>query len=119
VEYKNPYSARKLTIEEACDTISSFCLQKVQSGTSVVYKLKNRHDYHFQVQCQMYCSDTEWCDFVVNTEESLHVERIFRDRKWWEEQLDKLKYFYFESLLPELACPRHRKGGIREPKHSA
>ncbi len=119
VEYKNPYSARKLTREEACDTISSFCLQKVQSGTSVVYKLKNHHDYHFQVQCQMCCSDTEWCDFVVNTEESLHVKRLFRDRKWWEEQLDKLKYFYFESLLPELACPHHRNGGIREPKHSA
>ncbi len=36
----------------------------------------------------------------------------------FEEQLDKLKYFYFESLLPELACPRHCKGGLREPKHS-
>jgi len=22
---------------------------------------------------------------------------------------------YFDALLPELACPRHGKGGIREP----
>ncbi len=27
----------------------------------------------------------------------------------------KLRKFYFTALLPELACPRHRQGVIREP----
>ena len=79
------------------------------------YNLKQNHDYHFQLQCQMYCDEKEWCDFVVSTENDLHIERVFRDQKWWEEQLSKLKSFYFDALLPELASPRHRKGGIREP----
>ena len=29
--------------------------------------------------------------------------------------MPKLKYFYFDVLLPELAYPRYDHGGIREP----
>ena len=29
--------------------------------------------------------------------------------------MEKLCEFYFSALLPELACPRQGKGGIREP----
>ena len=53
----------------------------------------------------------------MKTEKDLHIERIYRDSNWWELQLEKLKTFYFDSLFPELACPRHRSGGIREPSH--
>jgi len=27
-EYKNPYTARDLTLQEACDTIKTFCLER-------------------------------------------------------------------------------------------
>lgn len=47
-------------------------------------------------------------NFVVNTETDLHMERVHRSKKWWEEQLAK--------LLPELASLRHRKRGICEPQ---
>lgn len=77
--------------------------------------LKKRHDYYYQIQCQMFCCDLEWCDFVVRTNKALHVERIFRDQTWWNQQLPKLRNFYFSALLPELAYPRYGKGGIREP----
>ena len=30
------------------------------------------------------------------------------------ENSSKTKGFYLSSILPELACPRHHKGGIRE-----
>ena len=108
VEYKNPYSARHMTLEEACQKISSFCLEK--KGDT--FSLKRRHDYYYQVQCQLYCDDKQWCNFVVRTDKELHVERIWRDTDWWQQQLPKLKSFYFDSLLPELACPRYHKGGI-------
>ena len=49
------------------------------------------------------------------TEKDRHVERISRDKKWWDEQLPKLETFYFKALLPELAHPRYTSGGIREP----
>ena len=108
-EYKNPYSVRDKTLEEACK-ISSFCLEKKENG----YRLKRRHDYYYQVQCQLYCDDKSWCDFVLRTDKGLHVERIWRDAEWWDKQLPKLKSFYFDHLLPELACPRYHKGGIHD-----
>ena len=114
-EYKNPYTARDLTLQEACDTIKTFCLERRENGQQVTYKLKRRHDYYYQMQCQMYCGNVEWCDFVIRTNKDLHVEHIPRDPDWWKQQLPRLKEFYFDALLPELACPRHGKGRIREP----
>ena len=113
-EYKTPYSVRTTSILEACSR-KSFCLELYKSGGIVKPRLKKRHNYHFQVQCQMYCTNRQWCDFVVCTEVDIHIERIDRDIQWWNEQLPKLKVFYFNSLLPELACPRFESGGkIRE-----
>ena len=106
-EYKNPYSVREMTLDEACKK-SSFCLEK--KGNE--YKLKRRHDYYYQVQCQLYCDNKMWCDFIVRTEKELHVERIWRDAEWWATQLPKLESLYFNHLLSELACPRYQKGGI-------
>ena len=114
-EYKNPYAARDFTLQEACDTIKTFCLERQEENGQVTYRLKRRHDYYYQIQCQMYCCNVEWCDFVVRINKDLHVERIPRNPNWWKQQLPRLKDFYFDALLPELACPRRGKGGIREP----
>lgn len=113
-EYKNPYTAKDLTISEACGR-SGFCLEKCKMKEGPAYRLKTTHNYHYQIQCQMFCDQREWCDFIVNTEKDLHVERIYFDNAWWCEQIPKLQTFYFQAILPELACPNHRKGGIREP----
>ncbi len=115
VEYKNPFSARDMTLFEACDKVKSFCLERREEKGQIIYKLKRRHDYYFQIHCQMYCCNTHWCDFVVRTNKDMHVKRITWDNDWWQQQLPKLKQFYFDALLPELACPRQGKGEIREP----
>lgn len=113
IEIKNPFAVRDKTLIEACTSSSSFCLELDKKSNKP--QLKRRHDYYFQVQCQLYCTDKGWCDFVLQTNKDLHVERIYRDKKWWGSQLAKLRKFYFAALLPELAVPRHRRGGIREP----
>lgn len=93
-EYKTPYSVRAMTILEACSQPKSqFCLEKYDSDGTVKCRLKKRHSYYFQVQCQMYCDNKPWCDFVVCTESDIHIERIDRDPQWWDEQLPKLKHF--------------------------
>lgn len=112
VEIKNPFSAKDKSLDEACKQ-SGFCLEVNKANNT--RRLKHRHDYYYQVQCQLYCTDKNWCDFVLRTNKDIHIERINRDVKWWDTQLPKLRKFYFSSLLPELACPRHRHGGIREP----
>ena len=110
LEIKNPHSKRHMTIPEACNSKSFFLKEE-----DTKYKLKQQDNYFHQVQCQLYCVNREWCDFVVRTERDLHVERIYRDRQWWSKQMPKLKAFYDGALLPELVCPRFGKGTIREP----
>lgn len=110
VEIKNPFSIRSQTLMEAIQN-STFCLEKKDTNIS----LKHRHDYYYQIQVQLYCTERYWCDFVVRTEKDLHIERIYRDQSWLDSNLKILHNFFFSALLPELACPRHHKGGIREP----
>ena len=110
-EIKNPFSARNKTVLEFAMGSKASCIE-VKDGKC---QLKHGHDYYHQVQCQLYCTDMEWCDFIVRTEKDIHIERIVRDKKWWDLQMEKCSKFYFSALLPELSCPRYRKGGIREP----
>ena len=110
VEVKNPFSMKDKSLAEACKS-SAFCLENKDN----TFRLKVKHDYFYQVQCQIYCTNSDWCDFVLQTDKDIHIERIQRDRKWWDTQLTKLQKFYFSALLPELACPRNKSGGIREP----
>ncbi len=112
LEVKCPFSAKSKTISEACKS-ATFFLESADESC----QLKRRHDYYFQIQCQLFCVNCEWCDLVVKTEMDVHIERIYRDKKWWSLQLDQLRTFYFDSLLAELTCPQHRAGGIREPNH--
>ena len=111
IELKNPSTAKDMTIKEASEKIKGFCIKSNQGQNA----LDTNHDYFYQVQCQLYCTQTAWCDFVIRTNKELYIERIYRNDTWWQKQLLKLKNFYFQALLPELACPRYYSGGIREP----
>ena len=77
-------------LAEACQT-ATFCLEDTQNK----YTLKHRHDYYYQIQCQLYCVDCDWCDLVVKTEQDIHIERIYRDKKWWELNLEKFILIHF------------------------
>ena len=46
-----------------------------------------------------------WCDFVICTPHGASVQRIERDDNLWKQMYSKLKAFYHEYLLPELADP--------------
>ena len=39
-EYKNPYSARDLTLEGACGKIRQFCLERKEEDGKVTYRVK-------------------------------------------------------------------------------
>lgn len=64
IEIKNPFAVKDQTVAEVC-TSSSFCLEIDKNSNKP--QLKRRHDYYFQVQCQLYCTDKGWCDFVLRT----------------------------------------------------
>ena len=71
-EYKNPHSVRNTSLSQACQSSKTFCLQAEERDDKTVYSLKRRHDYYFQIQCQLYCDGREWCYFVLRTEKALH-----------------------------------------------
>ena len=48
-----------LSLSEACDTIETFCLAKEQCDDGTTFKLKQRHDYYYQIQCQLYCDNKQ------------------------------------------------------------
>ena len=79
VEYKNPYSVRNMTLSEACQR-SSFFLKQTEDGS---LGLKTTHDYYHQVQCQLFVDKKSWCDFVVQTNIDLFVQRIYWDKDFW------------------------------------
>ena len=81
----------------------------------VMCRLKH-HNYYFQIQCNC----TEWTEsgviFFWGQTKTYHIEQIYKDKKWWDQQLPKLNTFYFNALLPELVHPPlNGKGKIREP----
>ena len=43
--------------------------------TGLIY-LRTSHNYYYQVQATMLCTQRKWCDFVVCTKNDIHIERI-------------------------------------------
>jgi hypothetical protein len=60
VENKNPHAVKDQTIMEACD-IKLFCLKQDKKKQKEL-TLKQKHNYYYQVQCQLYC--TGWIGVI-------------------------------------------------------
>ena len=102
LEIKCHYSARKVTPEAACYEINQFCCSLINGRTL----LKQTHNYYYQIQGQLAITQLPWCDFVAWTPHGISIERIERDINLWQQNiLPKLKVFYHEYLIPELADP--------------
>lgn len=57
---------------------------------------------NMQVQAQLLCTGLKYCDFIVYTNEDLHVERIGVDLNFIDDKLPKARHFFLNSILPEL-----------------
>ena len=109
VEYKNPHACRNTTIEEAIKS-KQIKFLTLNNGEMA---LKRSHQYYYQVQTAMLCTQTEWCDFVVRTNVDFQVvERVRLDKDFCESFIHKVRRFYFNSILPELT---KKCDPIREP----
>ncbi|XP_021339515.1 uncharacterized protein LOC110440684, partial [Mizuhopecten yessoensis] len=58
LEVKCPYSARNLTISEACKDVTRFCLE--MEGN--VINLKKTHTYYAQIQGQLMITGCKFCE---------------------------------------------------------
>ena len=83
LEIKCPAQADKITVEELCTTKPDFFVQNIDGE----YKLKQKHNYYYQVQGQMHITNRKWCDFVVwnpQGTDKLLVDRIQYNKVFWE-----------------------------------
>lgn len=78
IEIKSPFSVRYNTIEEA--------LKKLRY-IDKKGKLKKKSDYFFQIQCQLACTETDICHFVIYTFKDIHIEKIPFDKNFWENKI--------------------------------
>ena len=97
VEVKCPYSARDITVREACNLPGFFMTERDDR-----LRLKTDHQYYFQVQGQLMVTGVEFCDFVVFTKKDFVIERIFPDIAFMQNLLDNLTKFYCQYVKPKI-----------------
>ena len=64
--------------------------------------LKTNEPCYFQVQWQLGVTARTYCDFFVYTTVGFHLERIFFNKKLWQQMLTQLKWFWLNILCPGL-----------------
>ena len=99
LEIKCPYSARNMTVAEAADKIPNFYMTTSENSI----KLRETHQYFYQVQGQLMITGAPFCDFVIYTSKDIHIERILPDTEVWKAMLNKLTLFYKKHMIPFLA----------------
>ncbi|ODM86741.1 Alkaline nuclease [Orchesella cincta] len=108
LEIKCPYSIRDVHPRE--------WVKKKDSPivfTNGDYKLKERHNYHYQVVQELHVTGRAWCDFVIYTKRGMIIIRVFRDDttlRIWEQMKPVLERFWVEDLAPELVDSRIERG---------
>ena len=63
VEFKNPHSYKESNIDDAITSKKCTCLYHHDGRRS----LKQSHDYYYQIQFAMLCTEAKWCDFHLRT----------------------------------------------------
>jgi len=116
VEVKCPSSSQHLTPEEGIieEKITFWTLEK----NGEIGNINKKHNWYFQVQGQLHVCKKSYCQFAVWTPKGMKIEKIKRDEELWKNTMvEKLRYFYINCLLPELAGSRFlRSMPIRNPK---
>lgn len=89
---KCPFSAKNENISEK--TVSF--LQNVEGRL----ELNVYHDYYYQIQGQLFCSNRKECMLVIYTFKDLKVISVHRDQEFINDMLVKLESF-FQNILQE------------------
>ena len=98
-EIKCPYKYKDTTLGIAAKD-SSFWPSCNENGGGL--NLDMGHPYYYQVQCQLFVTGLENCDFVVWTEKDLFIQRVLPDTEFWKRVFPKVILFYKKGVLPEL-----------------
>ena len=111
LEIKCPFKHRQSSISEACKD-KDFCLFAQDDK----FFLKTTHPYYSQVQCQIFTSSTDYCDFAVWTEVDFTTIRIEPDHEFWASCQLKAEEFVKKVVLPELVAKHFTEQRSMQPQ---
>ena len=95
LEIKCPYTSRD-------EKISSVTVPYLKTTGDGSLTLDNKHDYYYQIQGQLYCTNRKVCFFVVYTFKDLIMIKVHRNEKFIEDMCEKLLLFYKTHFKPAL-----------------
>lgn len=95
VEVKCPFSAKDMTVAEACLSKKDFFLDLSSDGHLM---LKENHDYWHQIQGQLFLTGTQCCDLAVWTPKDLQIIRIVKE-DLWASNIALMMEFYFTKFI--------------------
>ena len=91
-EAKCPFCGAAKKVIDIIRENKQFYLKQTDNGI----KLKENHNYYYQVQGLMGITVLKWCDFCVRTGVDFFQQRIMFDQTLWNNMLSKLTNFFFE-----------------------
>ncbi len=86
LEIKCPYCSRDDLLTDATSVRKDFCLQLTEDGD---LWLSKTHTYYYQVQTQVYVCNKDFPDFVVWTQNDVHIERLLPDDEFLERNIQE------------------------------
>jgi len=81
VEIKCPFKCSKSSMENLAKSDANFCLEMSPDGR---LRLREDHEYYYQVQGELNISKREVCYFVVWSPTEFHYQVIYRDQHFWD-----------------------------------
>lgn len=98
VEVKCPFSLREKSLLQEIDE-GNFYVVRDTDGT---FMLRESHQYYYQVQLEMYCTDTRYCDFFVWTPAEFVCIRIEKNETFLRHLVETCTRYWKEVVLKEL-----------------
>jgi len=99
VEIKCPYCVKDCQNDAEFKEKLKYLQECIKTGKCTLNK---NHAYYYQVQCQIFLSESDYCEFVVWTPTRLFVERIEKDEEFWNANMTKALQYFHLIALPEL-----------------
>lgn len=100
LEIKCPYLLHEHNVEDISDYVKfkNSCLV-LKDGVII---LDRSHSYYYQVQMQIFATNTLYCDFVIWSPKIFFRERVLPDFNFWNKNSEIALKIHSDIIMPEL-----------------
>ena len=100
LEIKCPYCVRDCT--EETEFLEKVNYLKSVTNEKENYGLDKDHSFFYQIQCQLFVADKEYCDFMVWNKAVHFIQRFYQDDAFWQKNYPLAVEYFHGIVMPEL-----------------